>query len=149
MNLFEKYFCKSIKTETIFVVKKTNLNVVIMTIQLFKALSEGDDTIVVATGADLKEFAQTLLSSRSTPSSNIEIEKQMDDERGKRYLSSVEVCKLLGISKTTLWRYQQAGLLYPARFGQGKRSRLRFEKSEVMRLLAKTDRDSKCELANI
>ena len=36
-----------------------------MTIKLLQALTEGNDSIVVATAADLKEFALTILSEAS------------------------------------------------------------------------------------
>ena len=116
-----------------------------MTIQLLQALTEGNDLIVVATATDLKEFALTLLSEAKKQneaplsSSRNENQKQEEDTKDERFLSSEEVRKVLGISKTTLWRYQQAGLLSPSRLGKGKRSRLRFEKSAVLHLLNEID----------
>lgn len=114
-----------------------------MTIQLLQALTEGNDSIVVATAADLKEFALTILSEakkqNEAPSSRTRNEnqeqEQEEDTKGERFLSSEEVREVLGISKTTLWRYQQAGLLSPSKLGKGKRSRLRFERSAVLHLL--------------
>ena len=114
-----------------------------MTIQLLKALTEGNDSIVVATAADLKEFALTILSEAkkqnevSFPTSKNENQGQEEDTKEERFLSSEEVRKVLGISKTTLWRYQQAGLLSPSRIGKGKKSRLRFEQNAVLRLINK------------
>lgn len=112
-----------------------------MTIQLIKALTEGDDSIVVASAADLKEAVLTLLSEikkqedgpfMPSRSENQEKEEKASDDK---YLSSEDVRKLLGVSKTTLWRYQQAGLLVPSKIGDGKRARLRFVKREVMKLI--------------
>ena len=116
-----------------------------MTIKLLQALTEGNDSIVVATAADLKEFALTILSEAKKQneaplsSSRNENQEQEEDTKDERFLSSEEVRKVLGISKTTLWRYQQAGLLSPSRLGKGKRSRLRFEKSAVLHLLNEID----------
>lgn len=116
-----------------------------MTIQLLQALTEGNDSIVVATAADLKEFALTILSEAKKQneaplsSSRNQNQEQEEDTKDERFLSSEEVRKVLGISKTTLWRYQQAGLLSPSRLGKGKRSRLRFEKSAVLHLLNEID----------
>lgn len=116
-----------------------------MTIKLLQALTEGNDSIVVATAADLKEFALTILSEAKKQneaplsSSRNENQEQEEDTKDERFLSSEEVRKVLGISKTTLWRYQQAGLLSPSRLGNGKRSRLRFERSAVLHLLNEID----------
>lgn len=116
-----------------------------MTIQLLQALTEGNDSIVVATAADLKEFALTILSEAKKQneapfsSSENENQEQGEDTKEERFLSSEEVRKVLGISKTTLWRYQHAGLLSPSRLGNGKRSRLRFERSAVLHLLKEID----------
>ena len=116
-----------------------------MTIQLLQALTEGNDSIVVVTATDLREFALTLLSEAKKQneaplsSSKNENQEQEEDTKDERFLSSEEVRKVLGISKTTLWRYQQAGLLSPSRLGKGKRSRLRFEKSAVLHLLNEID----------
>lgn len=113
-----------------------------MTIKLLQALTEGNDSIVVATAADLKEFALTILSEAKkqneaplSSSRNENQEQEEDTKEDERFLSSEEVRKVLGISKTTLWRYQQAGLLSPSKLGNGKRSRLRFERSAVLHLL--------------
>lgn len=55
-----------------------------------------------------------------------------DDE----LLTRRQVCSRLGISATTLWRYQQRGWLVPVKYGAARSSPVRFRRSDVDRFLA-------------
>lgn len=55
------------------------------------------------------------------------LEKQIREENEEKYLSSNEVCKLLNVSKPTLWRWEKIEYLIPIRVG----GKVRYKLSEV------------------
>lgn len=55
------------------------------------------------------------------------LEKQIREENEEKYLSSNEVCKLLNVSKPTLWRWEKIEYLIPIRVG----GKIRYKLSEV------------------
>ena len=50
----------------------------------------------------------------------------------KPLLSRMETCDLLGVNKTTLWRYERAGRLSPVRNGR----LVRYRRTDLERFLA-------------
>lgn len=84
-----------------------------------------DMTIAVKLN-DLVEFGNILISNVKS-----ELEQTIADQNAETYLSSNKVMEMIGISTTTLWRWQNTGYLVPINVG-GKR---RYRKSDVMRII--------------
>ena len=55
------------------------------------------------------------------------LEKQIREENEEKYLSADEVCKLINVSKPTLWRWEKIKYLIPIRVG----GKVRYKLSEV------------------
>lgn len=80
-----------------------------------------DITINIKIG-DLMEANKKLIEDvRSS------LEKQIREENEEKYLSPDEVCKLLNVSKPTLWRWEKIEYLIPIRVGK----KVRYKLSEV------------------
>jgi predicted DNA-binding transcriptional regulator AlpA len=60
-----------------------------------------------------------------------ELEQQITDAKTETYPSAVQVAKILGVNKSTLWRWGKAGYLKPVEIG-GKR---RYRMSDVKKIL--------------
>lgn len=80
-----------------------------MNIQELLKASERDNITISVTPADLKEFAITIIE---------EFLKNLNHENGSvdkwtGLLNPDEVCELLKINKTTLWRWKKSGYLVP------------------------------------
>lgn len=60
-----------------------------------------------------------------------ELEQLITDEKSETYPSREKVMEMLGVSQSTLWRWQKAGYLVPLNVG-GKR---RYKMSDVKRIL--------------
>lgn len=84
-----------------------------------------DMTIAVKLN-DLVEFGNILISNTKS-----ELEQLITDQNAETYLSSNKVMEMIGVSTTTLWRWQKTGYLVPINVG-GKR---RYRKSDVMRII--------------
>lgn len=65
----------------------------------------------------------------------VQTKQQLEDaiasEKQESYLGAQQVCDMLGMNMTTLWRWENKGYLVPAKVG-GKR---RFKYSEVKNIL--------------
>lgn len=55
------------------------------------------------------------------------LEKQIREENEEKYLSANEVCKLINVSKPTLWRWEKIEYLIPIRVG----GKVRYKLSDV------------------
>ena len=84
-----------------------------------------DVTISIKVG-DLMEANKQLVENV-----RISLEKQIRDEHEEKYLSSDDVCKMLNISKPTLWRWEKLDYLIPIRVG----GKVRYKSSEVKQIL--------------
>lgn len=60
-----------------------------------------------------------------------ELEKQITDANTETYPSVDKVCEILGVVKSTLWRWEKKGVLVPIKVG-GKN---RYKMSDVRQLL--------------
>jgi predicted site-specific integrase-resolvase len=67
----------------------------------------------------------------SVQKTRADLEQQITDANTETYPSSDAVAKMLGITKTTLWRWAQSNYLVPIEIG-GKR---RYRSSDVRKIL--------------
>lgn len=76
---------------------------------------------------ELKNFAFTILA---------EYQRQDEQRRAETnvpetYLTTNQVCKMLGVNRSTLWRWEKSGYLVPQYAG----NRCRYAKSVVTKIL--------------
>lgn len=88
-------------------------------------LENGNITIAV-TASDLKEFAKELVRTAKQ-----ELEQQITEANTETYPTTGEVAKLLGVDRTTLWRWNKQGYLSHVEVG-GKR---KYRMSDVNQIL--------------
>ncbi|UKI18253.1 MAG: helix-turn-helix domain-containing protein [Bacteroidales bacterium] len=60
-----------------------------------------------------------------------ELEVEIAEDKGERYLSIKQACEMLGVDPSTLWRWRNRNYLVPAEIGGKRRYRL----SEIRRML--------------
>lgn len=81
--------------------------------------------MLMVTANDLKEFAMSLME---------EARKIAQEEREKEaYLTETEVCKLLNVTHTTLWRWNKNGTLPSCKMGR----RTIWRKSDIDKFMIK------------
>lgn len=97
--------------------------------ELAKILNENENVMLVVSGKDLKEFANTI-AHRFV--SYMEIEPVSEPDNEKLYTAS-EVGEMLHVTSTTLYRWDKANYLKPTRIG-GKR----FYRGEDIKKLSNT-----------
>ena len=91
-----------------------NLFIVIIMKVIQDLLERGNVTVAV-TANDLKVFALDLVEMAKQ-----ELKQQITDANTETYLSPDQVCKMLDVDRTTLWRWDKKGYLCPVEVG-GKR----------------------------
>lgn len=75
---------------------------------------------ITIAASDLQEFARTLIDLSR---------KELAVKNEEEYMTTPEVCELLGVSKTTLWTWdKKVNLLHPRRIGR----KTLYMKSEVL-----------------
>ena len=89
-------------------------------------LESGSNITVSVSLIDLKEFANTLIDNTKR-----ELELAVISDKAETYPSPKQVCEILNVDLSTLWRWNKKGYLKPAEIG-GKR---RYKMSEVKRIL--------------
>lgn len=70
----------------------------------------GKSTIVIATLGDLQQLFEDIARNRISETERL---KSQQEES----ISPVDVCRELGVSRTTLTRWQKSGYLVPAKVG--------------------------------
>jgi excisionase family DNA binding protein len=88
-------------------------------------LQQGNVTIAV-TLSDLKQFAQELIQITKQ-----ELEQKITDANTESYPSPEEVAKMLGVDRSTLWRWNKRGYLCHIEVG-GKRC---YRMSDINKIL--------------
>lgn len=73
-----------------------------------KMIESGSNALFVVSGGDLKEFALALIAETAA-------KPQQPEET---MLSADEVCKVLGISSNSLWRWGKSGYLKGQKVGR-------------------------------
>lgn len=108
---------------------------------LFKALAEGNNPIIMTTAADLKEFALSIAEEvkAQIEAANTSIrqpsQEQQKEETDKKVLTAKEVCQMLSVSMPTLWRWNTTGYLVPTLVGTGKVKRRKYNIEDVKRIM--------------
>ena len=118
---------------------------------------EGGISLVLTTAEDLRKLARAVVEEMRAPEDSntqdqaeenarlreeimrlkaqIQEQSQKDGNSTTGLMSSKDVCKMLGVSLPTLWRWQKAGFLVPLKIGKGKNS-LKYKSEDVNRLLS-------------
>lgn len=90
-------------------------------------MMEGGANITVAiTLEDLRQFHREVIANTKR-----ELEAEIAEDKGERYLSIKQACEMLGVDPCTLWRWKKRGYLVPVEIGGKRRYRL----SEIRRML--------------
>ncbi len=93
---------------------------------LLNLLESGNNITVSVSLADLKEFAIVLIDNTKR-----ELELVVISDKAETYPSPKQVCEILNVDLSTLWRWNKRGYLCPSEVG-GKR---RYKMSDVKRIL--------------
>lgn len=88
-----------------------------------KMIESGSNALFVVSGGDLKEFALAIIAEAAAKPQQTE----------ETMLSADEVCKVLGISANSLWRWGKSGYLRGQKVGR----RVFYRKSDVDALQGK------------
>lgn len=113
-------------------------------------------SLVLTTAEDLRKLARAVVEEMRAPEDSntqdqveenarlreeimrlkaqIQEQSQKDGNSTTGLMSSKDVCKMLGVSLPTLWRWQKAGFLVPLKIGKGKNS-LKYKPEDVNRIL--------------
>lgn len=86
-------------------------------------LSCGANVAITVTPTDLKEFALCLIDGI--------LSAKNQEPQSETYLTPDEVAEELGVSPTTLWRWEKMGYLMPVKVGR----KSRYKRSDVDSLL--------------
>lgn len=89
-------------------------------------LTCGSNITVSVSLDDLRQFHKEVIADTKK-----ELEAQIIEDKGERYLSIKQVCELISIDPSSLWRWKKRGYLVPIEVG-GKR---RYRMSDVRRIL--------------
>ena len=73
---------------------------------------QGSNTLLIVSSDDLKEFAFSIIEEAK--------KMAMESERKEKYLTEAEVCKILNVTHTTLWRWNKKGDLKSRKIGRRK-----------------------------
>ena len=73
-------------------------------------LIESGNAVLMVSANDLKEFALQLIEEGKRLASS--------DAKDETYMTEAEVCKELGTTHTTLWRWKKSGYLKPVKVGK-------------------------------
>ncbi len=75
-------------------------------------LGRGGDVAFIISSSDLKEFADSLIADAVKLQEKAEKERAEEDGR----ITRTEACKLLGVTKQTMWRWAKRGYLEPVAY---------------------------------
>lgn len=72
-------------------------------------LNSGANVNLTISAADLREFFEEVVKDTTEKEKAAEVERNADTT-----MTQTQVCRYLGISKSTLWRWEQIGYLVPS-----------------------------------
>lgn len=93
---------------------------------LNRILEESGNITIAVSLVDLKQFAVEIIESTKR-----DLEEVVISDKAETYPTPKQVCKILNVDASTLWRWNKRGYLCPAMVG-GKR---RYKMSEVKAIL--------------
>lgn len=94
--------------------------------RLNNIIEEYPDLNITVKVGDLKEWADYIIGLTRQ-----ELEQQVANEKSETYLSRAEVAKMLGVNKSTLWRWNKQGYLLHIETG----SKRKYKMSDIKRIL--------------
>lgn len=95
--------------------------------QIEQLIKEGANVQLSMSAQDLRAFGLNLLSEFSAQ----EAARREMEAKGESYLTSNQVCKLLGVNRSTLWRWAKEGYLSPINMG----GRSRYKQSSITKIM--------------
>ena len=98
-----------------------------MNTQLLELLSHGEDRVTVqVSGEDLLKFADAIISQ-----SNAKSLREREENTQAKLLPKKEVCSILGVCDTTLWKWAKSKYLVPVKAGK----KILYRKADIEKLL--------------
>lgn len=94
--------------------------------KIINIVEEYPDLNITVKAGDLKEWANYIIGLTRQ-----ELEQQVTNAKGETYLSRAEVAKMLGVDKSTLWRWNKQGYLLHIETG----SKRKYKMSDIKRIL--------------
>lgn len=94
--------------------------------RLNNIIEEYPDLNITLKAGDLKEWANYIIGLTRQ-----ELEQQVANAKSETYLSRDEVAKMLGVDKSTLWRWSKRDYLVPIVIGVKRR----YKMSDIKRIL--------------
>lgn len=88
---------------------------------IVESIREGNNSILMVTIADLKEFALFVLEEAKSNTKEDNLEESEKQPSISEWLTAKEVCEYLKISSTTLWRWNKEGYLTHTLIGGQRR----------------------------
>ena len=92
----------------------------------YQFLQQCPEAVIMVKVGDLLEANKMLISETKQ-----EMEQAIADEKAETYLLQAEVCQLLNVARSTLWRWKKTGYLLPVAVG----GQMRYKRSDVNKLL--------------
>ncbi|MCD8297056.1 MAG: helix-turn-helix domain-containing protein [Prevotella sp.] len=100
--------------------------------QIKTILDSGTAVNITVSLRDLNEFVSDLLREREAEVAMLRVE----NGDGERYLSLKETARMMNVSKTTIWRYGNEGILKPVKVG----GTIRYRLSDINKLMERRNR---------
>lgn len=82
-------------------------------------LKNGSNTLVMMTGEDLKTLARTLILETKS-----ELESTIAESNADKLITTEQAAELLGVNRSTLWKWAKRDYLKPIEVGGKRRYRL-------------------------
>lgn len=89
-------------------------------------MASGGNIMLAVSLEDLRQFHSEVIADTRK-----ELEAQIVEDKQERYLSIKQVCEMLSIDPSSLWRWKKKGYLTPAEVG----GRRRYKLSDIRKIL--------------
>ena len=97
-----------------------------MSTNLIELAKEMPNLTISVSLADLQAFHREVIADTKR-----ELEDVVISDKAETYPSPKQVCEILGVDNSTLWRWKQKGYLVPIEIGQKRRYRM----SDIKKIL--------------
>ncbi len=97
-----------------------------MKVNLSEMMANGGNIMLAVSLEDLRRFHCDVIADTRK-----ELENQIAEDKQERYLTIKQVCEMLSIDPSSLWRWRKKGYLTPAEVGGRRRYRL----SDIRKIL--------------